>query len=292
MTIEKAAEEIRSMRVRGAAKIGRHAVRALGAMPWSGDMAAFEKAAATLVAARPTAVSLPNAVEYVVKRVRAAPPAQRVETLRRVAADFDARAAKAVDEIGRHGAPLIEEGATVLTICNSQGALAPIFEAARQGRRFHVIALETRPWRQGLLTVGQLAKEGVDASLAVDSGAWSLLRETDLVLTGADSIAKNGDVVNKIGTGGLAVLARERGVPVYTCAETFKIDLKREQGEDVPIEEREVAEVVQPGEVPANVRVRNPVFDVTQHRFLKGYVTEVGVLSRETLIAEAQRAWG
>lgn len=292
VTIEQAADDIRSMRVRGAAKIGRHAAKALGAMRWDGDMAKLEEAAATLVAARPTAVSLPNAVGFVVERVRTAPAAERVAWLPKAAAEFEARATRALDTIGRNGATLVEDGMTVMTICNSQGALAPLFEAHRAGQRFHVIALETRPWRQGILTVGQLAKEGLDASLAVDSAAWSLLPECQLVLTGADAIARNGDVVNKVGTGGLAVLARERGVPVHVCAETFKLDSRRARGEDVPIEERETTEIVAPGEVPATVRIRNRVFDVTQAALVRSYVTELGILSKEQLVPAAAREWG
>lgn len=289
MSIESAAAEIRGMRVRGAAKIGRHAAKALGDMPWDGSDAQLDAAAALLKAARPTAVSLPNAVEFVVREAKKGP---RPGSLARAAEEFERRAASALAQIGRHGAPLVREGATILTICNSQGALAPLFEARRAGRRFHVVALETRPWRQGLLTVAQLAKEGVDASLAVDSAAWSLLPECDLVLTGADSIAKNGDVINKVGTGGLAVIARERGVPQYVCAETFKLHPRAAKGADVPIEERATVEVVQKGEIPDAVGVRNPVFDVTDHALIKGYVTELGVLARDALVAAAQKQWG
>lgn len=293
MTIEDAAEDIRSMRVRGAAKIGRHAARALGAWApsWDGRDEPLDRAAAHLVAARPTAVSLPNAVRFVVARAKRAPPERRREALREAADAFERRAESALAAIGRHGATLVEDGSTVLTICNSQGALAPLFEAARQGRRFEVVALETRPWRQGLLTVAQLHKEGIAASLAVDSAAWSLLPEADLVLTGADSLAKNGDVVNKVGTGGLAILARERDVPVYTCAETFKVHPGSATGADVPIEERESVEVVKPDEIPDGVRIRNPVFDVTPASLVKGYVTELGILRPSELLPAARREW-
>lgn len=286
--IEAAAEEIRSMRVRGAAKIGRYAAEALGRMPWDGRDETLEAAAEELVAARPSAVSLPNAVAFVVRKAKTGP---RPGSLRRAADEFDLRARSALTDIGTNGARLIEDGMTIMTICNSQGALAPLFEARRAGKRFHVIALETRPWRQGLLTVAQLAKEGVDASLAVDSAAWSLLPECDMVLTGADSIAQNGDVINKVGTGALGILARERGVPQYCCAETFKLHPRAATGLEVPIEEREVTEVVQPGEVPETVRVRNPVFDVTEHRLVTAYVTELGVLPREEMLAKARAAW-
>lgn len=287
--IEQAAEQIRSMRVRGAAKIGRFAAQALGDMTWDGRDESLDAAAAKLKAARPTAVSLPNAVDFVVRSAKEGP---RPQSLRTAATEFERRATTALANIGRNGAALVENDATIMTICNSQSALAPLFEAARQGKRFSVIALETRPWRQGLLTVAQLAKEGLDASLAVDSAAWSLLPECDLILTGADSVARNGDVINKVGTGALGVLARERSVPQYVCAETFKIHPRALAGADVPIEEREIAEVVAPGEIPDKVKVRNPVFDVTDHRLVKGYVTELGILSRDELIDAARRAWG
>jgi ribose 1,5-bisphosphate isomerase len=286
--IAQAADDIRTMRVRGAALIGKHAARALGefARSWKGDAASLDRAAAALVAARPTAVSLPNAVRFVTKRGRAGPDA-----LREAAAEFARRAEDALAAIGRHGAALVPEGGTVLTICNSQGAIAPMLEARRQGRAFEAIALETRPWRQGLLTVAQLAKGDVRASLAVDSAMWALLDEADVVLVGADSLAKNGDVVNKIGTAALSVLARDKRVPLHVCAETFKVDMAAATGADVRIEEREAVEVVKPGEVPPSVRIRNPVFDVTPHACVTSYVTELGALRKDDLLDGARKQW-
>lgn len=291
--IGEAAEDIRTMRVRGAAKIGRHAAHAMGlfAHRWDGSLPALDAAAHALVAARPTAVTLPNAVAFVAGRARKAPAEERAAALKAAADEFERRAEGALAAIGRHGARLVPEGGTVLTICNSQGALTPLFAARREGRAFHAVALETRPWRQGLLTARQLHEHGVSASLAVDSAMWHLLKEASAVLVGSDSIAMNGDVVNKVGTGGLAVLARERGVPFYVCAETFKVDPASRTGEDVPIEERERAEVVKTGEVPEGVVIRNPVFDVTPHRCVTGYVTEVGVLQASELAHAARREW-
>lgn len=294
MDVAQAAEDIRSMRVRGAGKIGRHAAHALGTLPWDGhDMATLEHAAATLAAARPTAVSLPNAIEFVMRRVRRAPEDARERTLRQAAHEFEERAENALGTLAKHGAALVpDDGGTVLTICHSQGALRPMIEAARQGKQFRVIAFETRPWRQGHLTVKQLHEAGLkDVSLAVDSAAWNLLQEASLVLCGADTVARNGDVINKIGTGGLAVLARERGVPMYSCFETFKLAPQWATGDSVPIEERETTEVVKSGDVPDGVNIRNPVFDVTPHALLKGYVTELGVLKATDLWPAAKKAW-
>lgn len=292
MTIEQAADDIRSMRVRGAALIGKHAAKALGgfAAGWDGDVAKLDAAAATLVAARPTAVSLPNAVAFVVQRTKRAPGDKR-KALKEAADEFTRRAEDALAEIGRQGAALVPEGGTVLTICNSQGALTPLFEAHKQGRRFQAIALETRPWRQGLLTARQLAQAGVDASFAVDSAMGLLLDEADLVLIGADTLAQNGDVVNKIGTSVLATVARDKGVPVHCCAETFKLHPAARSGADVPIEERESAEVVKPGELPPGVRVRNPVFDITPARLVTGYVTDIGRLKADELVPAARKSW-
>lgn len=291
--VTEAADAIRSMRVRGAAKIGRHAVAALGAFAtsWKGDLQALDEAEGILLATRPTAVSLRNAVLFATGRARRAPDAERPRALAEAAAEFEERAARAQRDIGLHGASLVPEGGMVLTICNSQGALAPMFEAHRQGRRFRVVALETRPWRQGLLTVRQLAEAGIDASLAVDSAMWSLLDEADLVLVGADTWAANGDVVNKIGTGGLGALASQRGVPFHSCAETFKVDLDAATGAEVRIEERESSEVVSPDEVPDAVRVLNPVFDVTPHRFVRSFVTELGRLDAADVAGAARKAW-
>lgn len=282
------------MRVRGAAKIGRHAAAALGrfAARWDGRLETLDAAAALLVAARPTAVSLPNAVDFVVQRARKAPEATRPDALEKAAREFEERAEAALAAIAKHGEALVPEGATVVTICNSQGALAPLFAAHDAGRRFHVVALETRPWRQGLLTARQLAQRGLDASLAVDSAAWTMLKTADLVLIGADTLAKNGDVINKVGTGGLAVLAKARGVPLHVCAETFKLDRLASTGDDVVIEERETSEVVAPGDLPDAVTIRNPVFDVTDHKLVKSYVTDLGILKAHQLLPKARKAWG
>jgi len=284
--IAQAADDIRSMRVRGAALIGKHAAQALGAWAWDGKPDSLDRAAATLIAARPTAVSLPNAVEFVVRR------AKRGQPLREAADEFVRRADAALAEIGRVGAALVPEDGTVLTICNSQGASQPMLEARKLGRRFQAVALETRPWRQGLLTAKQLAAGGVDTSFAVDSAMWTLLDDADVVLVGADSLAQNGDVVNKVGTAALAQLARDKGVPFHCCAETFKLHPRAPTGKDVPIEERESVEVAKPGELPPGVRIRNPVFDATPHGLVTSYVTELGRLtSGRELVEAARKSW-
>ncbi len=291
--ISQAASDIQSMLVRGAAKIGRHAAHALGqfAATWDGDFATLDRAVAELSAARPSAVSLHNAVAFVARRARRSTEGKPQEALAEAADVFVARANGALAALGRHGAALVPDGGVVLTHCNSQGALAPLFEAHRAGKRFRVVATETRPWRQGLLTVRQLAEAGIDASLAVDSAMYTVLGDADLVLVGADTWASNGDVVNKIGTAGLGVLARDRDVPFYSCAETFKVDLAAADGAAVPIEERQGAEIVAPGEIPSDVSIFNPVFDVTPASFVRGYVCELGCLRAGELAPAARKAW-
>ena len=193
--------------------------------------------------------------------------------------------------MGLHGATLIADGATVLHHCNT-GALATvdhgtalgvIRSAHEQQRRLHILLDETRPRLQGArLSAWELEQLGVSYDIIPDTAAGYYMQagEIDLVLVGADRIAANGDVANKIGTYQLAVLARENGIPFYCVAPTSTIDPSLAGGADIPIEQRGSDEVLAPyGQAlaPAHYRARNPAFDVTPHRYLTGIVTEHGV---------------
>lgn len=227
--LETMAEDIETMRIRGAGAIARHAVAALAR--WEGDardFTGFPAAIRRLLATRPTAVSLRNGLEFVERRVDAAAgePAKRA-ALRDAAAQFDARAKDALATLGRVGAARIEDGGSYLTHCNSQAAIAVFRAAHATGKRFAVTATETRPWRQGLLTAKNLREAGLDdVRLAVDASVNLLLRDIDAVIVGADTIAANGDVVNKIGTSLVALAASDHGVPFHVATETFKVDLR------------------------------------------------------------------
>jgi methylthioribose-1-phosphate isomerase len=194
--------------------------------------------------------------------------------------------------IGLHGGPLIPDGATVLTHCNA-GALATagdygtalgVIRGARDaGKRVAVIADETRPFLQGLrLTAWELAKDDIPVTVITDNMAGHVMKsgKVDAVVVGADRIAANGDTANKIGTYMVAVLAREHDVPFYVAAPLTTIDLSRETGDAIPIEERDPTEVTHIRDQqlgPEGVNVHNPAFDVTPHRLITAIITDKGV---------------
>jgi methylthioribose-1-phosphate isomerase len=302
-TPEEVAEAIREMVVRGAPAIGVSAAfaLALGATQAADlDPGAFQdrmsRLYALLAAARPTAVNLFWAIERM-KRVAlsaqeegCAPReiAERLEHEARRIRDEDLAACRA---LGRLGAQLVPARATVLTHCNAGGlatagygtALGVVRAAVEAGKKIRVLADETRPFLQGArLTAWELMKDGIETVLIADSSAGGLMRrgEVDVVVVGADRIAANGDVANKVGTYSVAVLAKENGVPFYVAAPTSTVDLGCPSGEYIPIEERdprEVSELAGTRIAPEGVAVKNPAFDVTPARYVAAIVTERGV---------------
>jgi methylthioribose-1-phosphate isomerase len=193
-------------------------------------------------------------------------------------------------EIGRHGAMLVPPTGSLMTHCNA-GALATggygtalgVIRAASERREVHVYSCETRPVLQGArLTAWELHEDGIPVTLITDNMAGSVLRkgEVGMIVVGADRIASNGDVANKIGTYSLAVLAKENGVPFYVAAPISTLDLTLSSGDDIPIEQRSAREVTHVGETmvaPDGVAVFNPAFDVTPSRYVVGIITERGV---------------
>jgi methylthioribose-1-phosphate isomerase len=259
-----------------------------------GDLqAATERLART----RPTAVNLFWALRRMGDVIDAelAKPGSSVPSVRdrlvreaQVILDEDVAACRA---LGAFGVPLVPDGARILTHCNA-GALATggfgtalgvVRAAAQAGRRVSVLADETRPFLQGArLTAWELDRDGIPVTVITDNMSAHLMRrgEVDLVVVGADRIAANGDVANKIGTYGLAVLAREHRIPFYVAAPLSTIDLATASGEEIPIEERgreEVAEFGARPVVPKGVPVRHPAFDVTPAALVDAIVTERGV---------------
>ncbi len=302
-TPEAVAQAIRDMAVRGAPAIGVAAAYgiALGATLARGlDAQAFDRRldqiCQQMQAARPTAVNLAWAVERMRRVAREARQrgldngdvAQRLEEEARRIHDEDLAACRA---IGRAGAALVPPRANILTHCNA-GALATagygtalgvVRGAVEAGKKVRVLADETRPFLQGArLTAWELLRDGIETVLIPDSAAASLMRrgEVDLVLVGADRIAANGDVANKIGTYALAVLAKEHGLPFYVAAPLSTIDLSCPTGEQIPIEERdprEVTELFGTPVAPPGVRACNLAFDVTPARYVTAIITERGV---------------
>ncbi len=301
-------DAIRRLAVRGAPAIGVAAafgvvlgVQELAEASTARVIERLRESVVALGAARPTAVNLFWALERMRARgereaAAGADGARLVAALfeeARAIAEEDARTCRA---LGEHGAALLADGARVLTHCNAGAlatagigtALAPIYVAAEQGRRVAVYADETRPLLQGArLTAWELQRAGIDVTLICDGMAARVLSEgrVDLVLVGSDRIARNGDVCNKIGTYGVALLAHAHGVPFYAVAPLSTFDPTLPDGSHIPIEERapeEITEGLGRRTAPVGVKVYNPAFDVTPARYVTGIVTEVGLIEAPT----------
>jgi methylthioribose-1-phosphate isomerase len=291
------AEAIRSMVIRGAPAIGVAAAMgvALGVQEDAEfGPADFETVCETLAQTRPTAVNLFWAIDRM-RRLAAslngAPRHEVVQRMIREACQIRSEDIAICRAIGRHGAPLVPDGKTVLTHCNA-GALATagygtalgvIRAASEAGKKIDVFADETRPFLQGSrLTAWELQQDGIPTTIITDNMAGHFLHSGRIgcVVVGADRIAANGDVANKIGTYSVAVLAKENGVPFYVAAPVSTFDLTLASGDAIPIEQRPASEVTHVFGVPIapeNIGVENPAFDVTPARYVSAIVCERGV---------------
>lgn len=306
--VESVALAIRELKVRGAPAIGVTAAMgvALGAQAISAtEYDAFARElvgiCGRLAATRPTAVNLFWAIERMKQKLLAL----RSEPVSAIKAALLKESQAILDEdialckaMGRHGAELIQKGQTILTHCNA-GALATagygtalgvIRAAWEQGKQIQVIADETRPVLQGArLTAWELMEDKIPVTLITDNMAGSLMRQgkIHLCIVGADRIAANGDVANKIGTYSVAVLAKAHGIPFYVAAPYSTIDLRTASGADIPIEQRNVQEVTtihgSHPVAPTGVNVYNPAFDVTPAELVSGIITERGVFTPQEL---------
>jgi len=288
MSVPETAEKIKSMEIRGAGRIARTAAEALRDHALSlqtdnlpGFVKEMEKAAEILVATRPTAVSLPNAVHIVMDGLKDARTAGEARAaLVRRADGFIDTSRHAVEKIAQFGARHIRDGDTILTHCNSEAALGCMIEAHRQGKQIEVFATEVRPRNQGHITIRTLNDAGIRTNFIVDSAVRSFISDIDLVIVGADAVTVNGAVVNKIGTSQVAHTAKEARVNMIVAAETYKFAPRTVIGELIRIEERTPDEVLPPAiaKTLPNVTVRNPAFDVTPAEFIDLIVTEAGAI--------------
>ena len=301
-TVEDVEEAIQSLRVRGAPLIGITAAMGIGALArrLAADGEDIEtcrrrlaRDADRLAAARPTAVNLVWAIERV-RSILEDGAASANLLADRLCAEADAileEDRRMCRAIGEHAATLLEDGDAVITHCNAGSlatggigtALAPVYVATESGRRIRVYADETRPLLQGSrLTAWELSQAGIEVTVISDNMAGALFAQDppDIVFVGSDRIAANGDVANKVGTYGLAVLARHHGVPFYVLAPTSTVDLRTPTGADIPIEHRS-ADEVRAGfgriTAPPEAAVWSPAFDVTPNELVTGIVTEAGI---------------
>jgi methylthioribose-1-phosphate isomerase len=295
---KEVAQAIRTMVIRGAPAIGVAAamgvalgVERAGAANLDAE---FETICETLASTRPTAVNLFWAIERMKKlysSLRGRPVQEIRARLSEEARQIRLEDISINEAMGRHGAPLVPDGKTVLTHCNA-GALATagygtalgvIRAAVAAGKKIDVFADETRPFLQGArLTAWELNEDGIPVTLITDNMAGHFLKSGRIgcVIVGADRIARNGDTANKIGTYPVAVLAKENGVPFYVAAPVSTLDLTLASGDQIPIEQRparEVTEVFGVPVAPEGIRVENPAFDITPARYVTAIITERGV---------------
>ncbi len=317
-TASEVAKAIKTMVIRGAPAIGVAAAmgialgmrksKATGTKQFATE---FQKVCDLMAATRPTAVNLFWAIDCMKRAFSAA--AQSGASVDEIRQRLDAEAVRIHDEdvascraMGAYGATLVPQTARILTHCNA-GALATagygtalgvIRGAVEQGKNVAVLADETRPFLQGArLTAWELVKDGIDTTVITDNMSASMMRlgHVDLVVVGADRIAANGDVANKIGTYGVAVLAKEHGIPFYVAAPISTVDLETPDGSHIPIEERKDREVTHVGSfrvTPEGAKIRNPAFDVTPAKFVTAIITERGIArpSYEVSLAELCRS--
>lgn len=304
MFVTETAEKIKSMEIRGAGRIAREAaealrrhateIRAENLMFFQHEM---DTAAQILIATRPTAVSLPNAVHIVMSGL------ERAVTLEEARNGVISRAEQfihssrhAVENISQFGARHIRDGDTLLTHCNSEAALGCIIEAHRSGKEIEVFATEVRPRNQGFVTIRTLNDAGIKTNFIVDSAVRSFIHEVDLVIVGADAVTVNGAVVNKIGTSQVAHTAHEARVNVLVAAETYKFAPRTIIGELITIEERAANEILTDkiARTLPQVTVRNPAFDVTPAEYIDLIVTEAGAIPPQMayIIIREYLGWG
>ncbi|MHB8156013.1 MAG: S-methyl-5-thioribose-1-phosphate isomerase [Desulfocucumaceae bacterium] len=299
---ETVGEAIKRLSVRGAPAIGAAAAYGLvlGAMQLEGGnpgqfLAGLERIAGYLSATRPTAVNLNWALERMLLKIRPAEgtPGELIELMLQEAHSIYLEDLEGNKKMGSYGLDLIPDGARILTHCNAGSlatagygtALGVIRAAHGAGKNVSVYADETRPLLQGArLTCWEMLQEGIPVTLITDNMAGYLMARgmVDLVVVGSDRIASNGDVANKIGTYGVAVLAREHGIPFYVAAPFSTIDIQLKSGQEIPIEERSPEEVTHIGGVrlaPEGVKVWNPAFDVTPAALVRAIITDRGVLT-------------
>lgn len=298
-SIDQVVDAMQRLVVRGAPALGCAAAYAMilelpetaSAEHW---LQQLEKNAVELAAARPTAVNLAVGVQIQLqlgrnlKASEDGSPAEWTDQLLQAARVFHLADQESCLALSEHAQGLLQEGVSVLTHCNAGAlatggigtALGPLHLAHSRGVKFHAYADETRPLRQGTrLTAWELARHGISVSALPDSAAATLLAQgkVDMVFVGSDRIAANGDVANKLGTYPLAVMAKRHGVPFYVLAPGTTIDANCPSGQEIPIEQRDAAELYDAAAQPQGVNVFNPAFDVTPAELVNAIITERGI---------------
>jgi len=299
--VEAACADISALRVQGARKVAEAAVKAMAAQAKESDARTLDGfksdllvAADALAKARPTEPMLRNSLRFLFAELERRKPKAVAAARKAIASDEKAllkRFDDNAEKIAGYGAQLVPEKGVVVTHCHSHTVVGAIRRAQEQGKDPVVFCTETRPRLQGLITARELASSGVDVTLVVDSAAKTVMRKADLVLVGADSITSTGDLVNKVGTAGIAAIAFDMDVEFYSCAELYKFDPLTVFGRATEMEVRDPREIADPYLLPG-VRIANYSFDKTDAKLISGFVTEKGVVSPHGLFNLASREFG
>jgi ribose 1,5-bisphosphate isomerase len=288
-SLEQTVEDIKTMRVRGALDIAIAAVNSLSMVAQS-DPAQDTKelikkltvAAKKLKGARPTAVSLPNAVNYIIylaERNRNLPLNVFRKKMVCETGKFVTEQEKALITIAEIGSNLIEDGDIILTHCNSDTVVEILKKAWDEGKKIEVVCTESRPRYQGHLTAKALTSYGIPTTMIVDSAVHLMMKKmhVDKVIVGADTMCANGDLINKIGTSQVALCAKNLNIDFIVATESIKFSPQSLLGSIVPIEERDSSEVLEPGKIK-KLKIRNPSFDITDVSYISMIITEYGVI--------------
>ncbi|MEA3255656.1 MAG: ribose 1,5-bisphosphate isomerase [Candidatus Altiarchaeota archaeon] len=295
-------EDIKEMRVRGALDIAIAAAKAmdsvvnLSAIDTTDSIKKLKDAGEKLKSSRPTAVSLPNAINYICYVAEKNKDLEIKEFQKEISSEirgFIDGQEKALEKISEIGSNLIQSGDVILTHCNSDTVTMILHKAWGEGKEIKVVCTETRPRYQGVLTARELSSSGVPTTLIVDSAAHYVMKElkVDKVLVGADTICANGDLINKIGTSQIALCAKELDIDFIVAAESLKFSPESVMGSVIEIEERDPSEVT---ESLKDVRILNPAFDVTDAEYINMIITEYGIMPPEAVyhLLKEKFGWG
>lgn len=294
--------DIKSLKIQGARNVARSSIEALilaakesRAKTPASFCKEIGKTAELISASRPTEPMMRNSLDDSCRFMAAEAKGKRsVDELRRSLAIHCNGLLKKMDQdakkLAAYGARVIPDDSLVLTHCHSSSSTMILREAKKTGKRFSVVCFETRPRYQGRVTAAELAKSGIDVTLAVDGAMTLFMKKADIAIVGADAVTSRGDLINKIGTSTLAHIARINDVSFYSAAELFKYSPMTIFGVREKIEERDPKEV---WDKPARgVRVRNPAFEATAAKYINGYITEAGVIPPQSFFALATEKLG
>lgn len=296
--VEKICSEIKALKIQGARRIAQAALEAMALQARESDakgMGEFRSdllvAADALAGARPTEPMLQNSIRFLFAELERRKPKDVGEARKAIAEEekillkkFEENAEK----IAEFGAKEIPEDSTILIHCHSHTLMGILRRTQEMGKNPKVVCTETRPLYQGRISAKELAEAGVDVTLVVDSAVKTAMYKTDVVLVGADSITSTGDLINKVGTAGIATIAKESDVRFFSCAELYKFDPLTIWGKVTEMEERGPEEIADPKKLKG-VKIRNFAFDRTDAKYISGYITEKGVVTPQGFVAMAMR---